>query len=506
MNPQPLQNLLCSLPVYSLTGPPNPLISGIAFDSRQVQPGNLFVAWKGLYQDGHQYIAQAVQQGAVAVACEADTPASLPDTITRLQVPNGREALAHLSAAWYNYPGQKLTVIGITGTDGKTSTLNLIFSILKQAGYKTGMISTVNAVIGDEVLDTGLHVTTPDAPDVQRLMAQMVAAGAEYCLLESTSHGISQHRVTACDIDLAVVTNITHEHLDVHNNSLQEYRLAKAHLFDTLAQQAAVINTDDWSYDFLRARINGRLPIISYGLSDKALMQAQNISLKPDATHFEAHFQGQTYLIASPLIGRFNISNMLAALATTVGALNVAPEVAQRALRDFPGIPGRMERIDAGQPFTAIVDFAHAPNALRRALETVRTLTEGRVIAVFGCAGLRDVEKRTMMGHIAAELAHLTIITAEDPRTEDLDRIIETTAQAMLARGAQENVDFYRIPDRGRAIHRATQLARPGDIVIALGKGHEQSMCFGSTEYPWDDRQAMRSALTGKPLLTLPTA
>ena len=214
-------------------------------------------------------------------------------------------------------------------------------------------------------------------------------------------------------------------------------------------------------------------------------------------------------------MGLFNVSNILAALTLTVAGLGVEPEAALDALKNFKGVPGRMERIDEGQAFTALVDFAHTPNSLRRALETVRALTTGRVIAVFGCAGLRDVEKRTLMGRIAAELADITLLTAEDPRTEDLNAIIHTTAQAMRKKGAVEagageaigaTPVFIRIPDRGRAIYRAVQLARPGDILIALGKGHEQSMCFGEVEYPWDDRKAMRRALNGKPLLTLPTA
>ena len=507
MTPRPLSQLLQSLPQYTLAGPTDLAISGIIYDSRQpVRPGNLFVAFQGFTVDRHQFIGEVVRKGAVAVVVEAAAAVDAPAGVAVVRVPNGREALAHLSAAWHDHPGRKLTVIGVTGTDGKTSTVNLIYHLLRAAGRKAGMISTVNAVIDDEVLDTGFHVTTPEAPDVQRYMAQMVQAGVEICILESTSHGLAQHRVTACEFDLAVVTNITHEHLNHHNNSLEEYRRAKARLFDTLAQQGAVLNIDDWSYGFLRRRIQGRIPITGYGLAAGAEVRAENIALYPDATRFEVILQGQRHVAETPLIGAFNVSNILAALATTVVGLGADARPALAALRALSGVPGRMERIDAGQPFTAIVDFAHAPNALRRALETVRALTDRRVIAVFGCAGLRDVEKRTMMGHIAAELADITIITAEDPRTEDLDAIIDTTARAMRAKGAVEGIHFHRLPDRGRAIHLAVQLALPGDVVIALGKGHEQSMCFGETEYLWDDRQAMRAALAGQPLLTLPTA
>lgn len=518
-----LITLIQTISHLHITGSVSRLIQHITADSRLVQPGSLFVAYKGVEVDGHSFISAAIQRGAVALVIEDDYPHPLQATgLTILRVPDGREALAHLMAAWHNYPSRHLTVIGITGTDGKTSTINLIFSILKQAGYRVGMISTVNAIIGDDVQETGLHTTTPDATDLQDYLARMVEANLDICLLETTSHGLAQHRVTATEFDFAVVTNITHEHLDIHG-SLDAYRLAKARLFQ-LAQKGVVLNADDWSYQFLRDKIDPALPVISYGLEASATLQASHITLKPDTTRFETVLAEQSWLVKTPLVGAFNISNILAALAVTVGFLQVDPAVALTALHQFKGVPGRMERLSQTEPFTAIVDFAHTPNALRRALETVRTLTSERVIAIFGCAGLRDIDKRTMMGHIAADLAHLTIITAEDPRTENLDTIIDTTAQAMHQRGAieisfnpndfqsmqtqlnQTSVPaFIRLPDRGYAIYLGTQLAQPGDIVIALGKGHEQSMCFGQTEYPWDDREAMRTALIGSPHLTLPT-
>ncbi len=506
---KPLAQLIELLPAFTLRGPQNPLITGVCSDSRRVEAGNLFVAYKGVGVDGHAYVNDALQRGAVAVVVEEGASPTLPAGVTCLRVPNGREALAHLSAAWYGYPGKKMTVIGVTGTDGKTSTINLIYAILRRAGRKVGMISTVNAVIGNKALDTGLHTTTPNAPDVQRYLAQMVAAGVEICLLESTSHGLAQHRVSACYFDWAVVTNITHEHLDIHG-SLNAYRQAKARLFQ-LAQKGVVLNRDDWSFDFLREKISPDVSILTYSLTHPATLRAKNVSLRPQATVFEV----QGGRVETPLVGLFNVSNILAALTLTVAGLGVEPKTALSALQAFKGVPGRMERIDEGQNFTALVDFAHTPNSLRRALETVRALTAGRVIAVFGCAGLRDVEKRALMGYIAAELADITILTAEDPRTEDLNAIIQTTASAMREKGAVEaqigesvtvTPAFIRIPDRGRALYHAAQLARPDDILIALGKGHEQSMCFGAVEHPWDDREAMRSALRGRPLLTLPTA
>ena len=490
-----LELLVPALPVCNLMGPADQTITLITNDLAQVEPGALFIAYQGMAFDGHQNIELAVERGAVAIVAERDLEFALPPSVTLLRVPNSREAWAYLMSAWYDHPSRKLTLIGITGTDGKTSTTNLIYAIVKAAGLRTGMISTVNAVIGDQQLDTGFHVTTPDAPDVQRYLAQMVEAGAKICLLETTSHGLAYHRVTGCDYDLAVVTNITHEHLNHHNNSLEEYRLAKARLFE-MAGQAAILNTDDWSYNFLSERIAGRIPIISYGLAPEAAVRAEAIDLRPDATAFDVTLNGQRYSVESPLVGAFNVSNILAALATTVIGLKIDPAVAIEGLRQFKGVPGRMERIDMGQEFTAIVDFAHTPNALKVALEAGRTMSDGQVISVFGSAGLRDKEKRRMMAETSAELADLTVLTAEDPRTESLEEILEDMAAGARSRGGIEGKTFWRVPDRGEAIRFALRLANPGDIVLSCGKGHEQSMCFGEREHLWDDRTAMRAALS----------
>jgi UDP-N-acetylmuramoyl-L-alanyl-D-glutamate--2,6-diaminopimelate ligase len=321
--------------------------------------------------------------------------------------------------------------------------------------------------------------------------------------------------VTACHFDVAIVTNITHEHLDIHG-SLAAYRAAKARLFEGLTEAAdkglpktAILNCDDWSFEFLREKLDAAgTRWLGYSIAHHpaATVTAKNIACLPDRTTFTVRGNSYQFEAETTLVGDYNVSNCLAATAAAIEVLGIAPDVARAGIAELPGVPGRMERISEGQDFTAIVDFAHTPNSLRRALAAARALTPGRVIAVFGCAGLRDVEKRVLMGQVAAELADYTIITAEDPRTETLADIIAATAAAMTATGGREGETFERVPDRGRAIFRATQLARRGDLVLALGKGHEQSMCFGHTEYPWDDRQALVAALRGQPLLTLPTA
>jgi UDP-N-acetylmuramoyl-L-alanyl-D-glutamate--2,6-diaminopimelate ligase len=399
-------------------------------------------------------------------------------------------------------------LVGVTGTDGKTTTASLIHASLLAAGLRAGLISTVSAVIGDETLDTGFHVTTPEALEVQSYLARMVAAGLTHCVLEVTSHGLAQHRVTGCDFDVAVVTNITHEHLDFHGN-YENYRAAKGRLVAGLAAsavkpdgpaKAAVLNADDSAFGYLAGLVSPEVRAIRYGLQPEAEVTARDVAHAPDGLAFTAHGPGFQLPVRTTLVGAFNVSNCLAAIAATAGALDLPLAAVQAGLAQYPGVPGRMERIDLGQPFTAIVDFAHTPNALRRALETARDLARagqppGRVIAVFGSAGLRDVEKRRLMAEVSAELADVTVLTAEDPRTEALDDILEMMAGAARLKGAVEGETLFRVPDRGDALRLAAALARPGDLVLACGKGHEQSMCFGQVEYPWDDRTALRAAL-----------
>jgi len=505
-------------------------IHGVAADSREAQPGDIFVAIPGLSVDGHRFIGEAVGNGAVAVVGERP-PQALAGApwgaFTYAHVPNSREAWGWLCAAWRDFPSRKMTLIGVTGTDGKTTTVNLVYAILRAAGLNAGMISTVNARIpstgsahrGVEESDTGLHTTTPDPPDVQAYLAQMVEAGSTHAVLEVTSHGLAQRRVAGCDFDVAAVTNITHEHLDAHGGSLEAYQQAKASLFEGLRHsfrkpetpKVAVLNRDDDSFSYLSPIPTDRQ--IAYSLTGEADVTARDVHLTPDATRFTLRLPEAEVQVETPLVGDFNVSNVLAAASVGVG-VGIPPAAIAEGVAALKGIPGRMERIEAGQDFLAIVDFAHTPNALQRALRVARTMVEGtgRLIVVFGCAGLRDREKRAMMGRVAGRLADVVIITAEDPRTESLEEIMAASAAAAAAEGKREGMDLFRVPDRGEAILRACQEARAGDaeggrsLAISCGKGHEQSMCFGATEYPWDDREAMRRALRGETLDTLPTA
>lgn len=530
-----LFGLLADLPgVLAVHGPTDCLISNIVADSRQAGPGALFVAYRGVEVDGHRFLADAIRRGAAALVGELPPPADCP--VPYVQVEDGRAAVAWLVAAWHGHPSRSMALVGITGTDGKTTTANLLFSILRAAGRRVGLISTVNAIIGDQVYDTGLHTTTPDAPDVQRYLARMRDAGTDIAVLEATSHGLAQHRVTGCAFDVAVVTNITHEHLDFHG-SYEAYRAAKALLFRALTDprlgaaqkpgislllKTAVLNRDDSSFAFLASIPAERA--ITYGVEqggegergrggDDARgvinLTARNVRHAPSGTRFDLQVSAAFTLeppslcvaaspcpLFTPLVGAFNVYNVLAAAGAAL-ALGVEPEAIRAGVAAMKGVPGRMERVDRGQPFTAIVDFAHTPNALARALETTRELVSpnGRVIAVFGSAGLRDRAKRRLMGEVAARLADFTVITAEDPRTEDLAAIMGEIAAAMAEAGCLENQHFIRIADRQRAILYAVQQARSGDVVIVCGKGHEQSMCFGTVEHPWRDQDALAWAL-----------
>ena len=414
-----------------------------------------------------------------------------------------------LAAAWHDFPSRRLVVIGITGTDGKTTTCHLLHSILQRAPrIKPGYISTLSADYGAEAAPTGLHVTTPSAPRIQAYLAKMVEAGLTHCVLEMTSHGLAQGRLQGVDIDVAVLTNVMHEHLDYHG-SWEDYRAAKAIMFQMLQhswrkpaqEKASVINADDPSFDYFAAIPADRL--ISYSIDGPADRMAQGIIHRSDCATF--HVLNRRYTLRLP--GAFNIANALAALCAAQ-ALGIGGGAIKAGIAAVDHIPGRMERIDESQDFIAMVDFAHTPNALKRALEAGRRLLKPgkRLIAVFGSAGLRDIEKRRLMAETSAQLADMTILTAEDPRRESLDGILAMMAAGCLAKGGVEGETFMRVPDRGEAIYAACRLAGAGDLVMACGKGHEQSMCFGDVEHPWDDRAALRSALRGAPLRTLPTA
>lgn len=366
-------------------------------------------------------------------------------------------AQALFSALYFGFPSKKLTVIGVTGTDGKTTTVNMIYHILKRAGKKASMISSVNAQIGHKTYDTGFHVSTPSPWQVQKYLKKAAEAGSQYFVLESTSHGLDQNRLAFVKFKVGVLTNIAREHLDYHK-TFENYREAKLKLFKNA--QFSVINAQDVSYGYVKNHVGGK--VITYSKNDK---------------------------------DNYNLQNASAAIAAT-GVLGISQKLAKRALETFPGVVGRMEDVRLAQPFRVIVDFAHTPNGLTQALKFLRsqkTTKSSRLIAVFGAAGERDKSKRPLMGQAADEFADIIVLTAEDPRSESAQTICEQIESGIKKK--QKNKNYFIITDRSRAIEYAVGLAKSGDIVTTFGKSHEKSMCFGKTEYPWDEFAAAKTAI-----------
>lgn len=516
------------LPQPPAYGGPDVSLTRLVEHTDNVEPGACFVARVRATSDGHRYIPLAAEKGAsliVGQRAPADLEFDIPYGVPYLHVEDTARTLAWLAGAWERFPARHLVTIGITGTDGKTTTANILYEVLRAAEVRAGLLSTLRAALDEREEPLGLHVTTPEAPVVQRYLRQMVDAGLTHCVLEATSHGLAQRRVGAVDFDVAVVTNITHEHLDYHG-SYEAYFAAKATLFEKVAQNAwpvetgnrfkremtktVILNRDDASFPRLAAIPAARR--LTYAVEEAADVTAQNVRFEAGTTRFILRLPEAEVPTVAHLAGNFNVYNMLAA-AATAHALGVAPAPIRQGLEGVRALSGRMEQVEEGQPFLTIVDFAHTPNALEQSIAAARRLIPdgGRVIAVFGSAGLRDVEKRGLMAEISAREADLSVLTAEDPRTESLEAILEMMAAGCRREGGVEGESFWRIPDRGRAIYHALALAGPQDAVLICGKGHEQSMCFGTTEYPWDDveatRTALRAMLAGRPMpdLGLPT-
>ncbi|HEY8491401.1 MAG TPA: UDP-N-acetylmuramoyl-L-alanyl-D-glutamate--2,6-diaminopimelate ligase [Dehalococcoidia bacterium] len=499
-----LRDLLRHVPNAELRGTGGVEIRRIDYDSRAVEPGSLFVAVPGFRADGHDFIPEAVARGAAAVAVQRDRAEAGPErfldtSLPTAIVPDSRRALADLAAAFHGFPGERLRVVGVTGTDGKTTTTYLASAVLEAGGYETGLVGTAERKVGRRQEPNPSRFTTPEAPEVQALLAEMVRAGVDYAVVESSSHGLALHRLDHCGYDVAVFTNLSGDHLDFHG-SREAYMAAKGRLFEMLdeptakqGERFAVVNADDAAAGYMASR-SRRARVVTYGIDAPADVRAADVALTADRSAFTVTSPWGTARVDAPFPGRFNVSNLLAAL--TVGLTQGVPlDRMAEALREARGVPGRMERIDVGQPFAVLVDYAHTGDALRKVLATLRGLAEGRVLVVFGAAGGRDAPRRTGLGQAAAELADYAVLTNEDPRHEDPEAIIDEIARAMQAAGRTEGRDFARVVDRREAIAHALARARPGDVVLIAGKGHEQSIIVGDRALPWDDRQVARELL-----------
>lgn len=479
--------LVRGLPYLEMGGNMETEVKGIAYDSRQVRPGYVFVAVEGFSTDGHRFINQALGAGAVAVVMQKEV--SLPSDVAYVRVADSRLALAHLSARFYGYPCQKLKIIGVTGTNGKTTTTHLLMAIYKKAGEKVGLIGTIANWIGERRLPV-TH-TTPESLDLQRLLAEMVAEGVTTVVMEVSSHALALNRVAGCAFNCGVFTNITQDHLDFHKD-MEDYLAAKAKLFRELGAGGkaalAVINADDPRSGKIKAAC--RVPVYTYGLSQQAEVRAEDIKVTPRGVSFTALTPWGKARVNLKLTGHFNVYNALAALTASV-ADGVPLQLAVQALEGVEGVRGRFELVDCGQDFSVIVDYAHTPDGLENVLHTARQITSGRLICLFGCGGDRDRAKRPLMGEIAARLSDLPIITSDNPRTEDPLQII-----AQIEEGVKRvRLDYLVVPDRREAIRLAIKEARAGDTVLIAGKGHEDYQIIGTTKYPFDDREEVIKAL-----------
>ena len=461
-------------------------VRALAYDSRAVVPGTLFFAVPGVHVDGHDFVPQAIAAGAIAVVTERELAnVSVPQLI----VGRVRDALADAAAAWYDHPSHKLQVIGVTGTDGKTTTSFLAAAVLRAAGRRPGLIGTVEVGIGDERAPNENRNTTPEALELQALLAQMVEAGNDSVVMEATSHGLAQARTRGVKFDVGVLTNLTSEHLEFHG-SWQNYRAAKAMLFQRVPM--SILNADDPSVAYFHAAAAGR--VVTYALDNEADVRGSTVDARPNGTAFSVRAGDWSGRVDLQLPGSFNVDNALAVMALAQ-AEGIDLDLAARALGEVRGVPGRMQTVDVGQPFGVVVDYAHTADSLGKVLRVLRPLARQRVIAVFGSAGERDPTKRPAMGRTSAELADITIVTDEDPRLEDAGPINQAIAEGARAAGAREGETLFVINDRTAAIRHAIALAYEGDVILLAGKGHEKTIIYGSEGRWWDEQEVARRAL-----------
>ncbi len=486
-------SLFASVAGARIVGNAKAAVAGLAYDSRQVEPGWVFLAVRGERTDGHNYLAEAVKRGAVGLVIEAgrETKISPPPKGALALVPDSRIAMPVIARAFYDDPSSKLTLVGVTGTNGKTTTALVVDAIFRKAGHQSGVIGTLEYRIG-ETRRRAPH-TTPEAIDLQGLLAEMVEVGVTHAAMEVSSHALSLHRADGCHFAAAIFTNLTPEHLDFHE-TMEQYFEAKVRLFEdpqylpAQGERVNAINLDDEAGKLIAARALGQT--LTFGLSPHAHCRAEQIELRPEGTQFLAIHPTGRVPIRMKLIGEFNVYNALGALAACIG-LGIDPEMACSAIEQLPPVRGRFERVPSDKR-TVLVDYAHSPDGLRRALETARNVSRGRVTVVFGCGGDRDRTKRPVMGELASRLADRCVITSDNPRSERPEAIIgEILAGIPKETRAGCSVE----PDRAKAIRQAIEEAGPDDLVLIAGKGHEDYQIFAEETIHFDDREVATEVL-----------
>jgi UDP-N-acetylmuramoyl-L-alanyl-D-glutamate--2,6-diaminopimelate ligase len=497
-----LRQLLSGLEGVEVRGDDRRPVAGVAYHSREVVPGGLFVALKGQRTDGHLYLEASLDQGAAIIVTEQEAP--VPAGVTLVKVPHARLALAHLSAQFYDHPSRELTLVGITGTNGKTSTTYLLEAILSAAGHRVGVVGTVNYRVGGETWPA--PVTTPESLDLQKLLMEMRRRGASHVFLEVSSHALDLRRVDRAAFAAGVFTNLSQDHLDYHRD-LDDYFAAKARLFTEIlpnggaSQTLAVLNLDDPRGQALRGTV--KVPVLTYGCHPESQVRPRSHRFRRDGLSVRLTTPFGDLEIDSRLVGPFNLSNILAAAATALG-LGLDPQAVAQGIASLRGVPGRLERFGPPAGPSIFVDYAHTPAAVTQALAALETLNFKRLLTVFGCGGDRDRSKRPLMGQAAGAGSQLVIVTSDNPRSEDPLAIIRQIEPGLKVAGLAPVTEtaarggargYLVLPDRREAIRLAVRLAQPGDAVLVAGKGHENYQIWGSERRHFDDREEVAAAL-----------
>lgn len=477
-----LSELLKDVNIKKIDGGGSMKISGIACDSRKVKPGNVFVCITGYETDGHKYAKSAVENGAVAVVAEHDLPTvDVPCVI----VDNTRKAMSEMAATFYDYPYKKFKLIGITGTNGKTTTTHLIKSILEHLGKKVGLIGTNQNMIGDMIMETSR--TTPDSLELMQLFDMIASHNVDYVVMEVSSHALALDRVTACTFDVGAFTNITQDHLDFHK-TMEEYLAAKSILFNIC--NTGVVNKDDARSEYLIENARCR-NMITYGINQDCDLKASNIILNEDGVKFDINYGGMEEHVDLPIPGEFSVYNALTAIGCCM-AENIPLDLAVDGLHSAKGVKGRIEIVRTpGTNYTVIIDYAHTPDGLLNVINAIRGFAKGRIVTLFGCGGDRDASKRPIMGKIAGELSDFCIVTSDNPRTEDPEKIIKQVVEGVK----QTDCDYEVITNRFSAIEYALDHAKKNDIILLAGKGHETYQVLGKDTIKFDEREIVQKLL-----------